>query len=568
MNDDIYILLKKEIQNKIGKNILFGKDCVQLSRQIEVDTHRQISSSTIKRFFGIIKSAFRPSKYTLETFAVFLGYTDWQTYLNSYDESKDFMLNTWDSLKKRAKFVTDLSLSSLKQKTAYEPEKNVLRMFADTAFNDFLNADKTATMFIAPSGYGKSTLLIQLLENYFLNEEAEFKNDIVILIDGGIFFNLYSKNSNLNMLSQLLEYKIASSLNFYFQKNPQQRKGRIWTFIDNVDEIFFNIEGYQKLVENLMRIVMANDGGWYKMILTCRPENLDVFAYLTNKNPLLKSCWYGVDFNDDNMANMSNVPPLFDEEIDQVFNKNQFDFEKIKTSYKDVLSIIRIPCYLTLFIEEFKENENVSEIVLLKRCVQRRLNSRPYSEEKFNLIDHFLWLCKLGKTTNSVHKHLLLGKVNHPAAYRQLISHGIIYEYVIPNGHLAYSTYVKFNQSTIFEYILFEKWTSNKQLNVNLFFKIKKYYQNNVQLQCNILKFFVRFLILEKRFEVIKQLHNKLETTIDVPLEADVPPCLRSVSLVVRDAIKRDENCRKNLLPWISRSKIGKVLYKAENNQV
>ena len=92
-------------------------------------------------------------------------------------------------------------------------------MFSDKAFNAFLNTDKTATMFIAHSGYGKSTLLIQLLEKHFLNNDAEYKNDIVILIDGGIFFNLYSKNSNLNMLSQLLEYKIASSLNFYFQKN-------------------------------------------------------------------------------------------------------------------------------------------------------------------------------------------------------------------------------------------------------------------------------------------------------------------------------------------------------------
>ncbi len=565
MNDDIYILLKQEIQNKIGRKILFGKDCVQLSKQIDAETHRQISSSTIKRFFGIIKSAFNPSKYTLETFVVFLGYPDWKSYLKVYDESKVYKSNSWDSLKSHAQIVTEISLTSLKEKTAYNPEKNILRLFADTAFNGFLNSDKTATMFIAPRGYGKSTLLIQLLEKYFLNNNSEFKNDIVILIDGEIFFNLYSKHSNLNMLSQLLEYKIASSLNFYFKKNEDQRKGRIWTFIDNVDEVFFNIEGYQKLVENLMRIIMASDGGWYKLLLTCRPENLDIFAYLSNKNPLLKSCWYGVDFNENNMATASNVPPFYDEEIDQVLRKNQLGFAKIESSYKDVLSIIRVPYYLSLFIEEYTRNNNISEIVILKHCVQRILNSRPYREEKFSIIDNFLWLCKLGKTTNSVQKQLLLGKASHPAAYRQLISQGIIYEYVIPNDHLAYSTYVKFNQSTIFEYILFEKWTSNKQLNANLFFKIKKYYQNNVQLQCSILKFFVHFLVLEKRFEVIQQLHNKLESNINDFSKKNLPPCLKSVSTVVREAVKFDENCRKNLLPWISRSKIGRVLYGSEN---
>ena len=128
MNDDIYILLKQEIQNKIGQKILFGKDCVQLSKQIGAETHRQISSSTIKRFFGIIKSAFNPSKYTLETFVVFLGYPDWKTYLKAYDESKGFMSNTWDSLKSHAQIFTEISLSSLKEKTAYEPEKNILRL--------------------------------------------------------------------------------------------------------------------------------------------------------------------------------------------------------------------------------------------------------------------------------------------------------------------------------------------------------------------------------------------------------------------------------------------------------
>ena len=227
MNEDIFNLVRRDIENKIGKKILYNKDCVQIVKQIHNDTRRQISSSTIKRFFGIIKSHFNPSKYTLETLVVFLGYKNWNDYLNSYDESKYYRPNgnTWDFLKNRIQLVTKHSLDSLKQKTKYTSEKSILRSFAQEKFKKFEQSDKIATMFVAPEGYGKTTLLIQLVEKYFMNDNAMFSNDIMALIDGGIFFNLYARNSNIELLNQLLEFKISSGLGHFFLNNPEQMVG-------------------------------------------------------------------------------------------------------------------------------------------------------------------------------------------------------------------------------------------------------------------------------------------------------------------------------------------------------
>ncbi len=162
MVNKIIRLIKDHLQRKIGTKIQYEKDCRKLSKQIFTQTNRQLSSSTIKRFFGLVVSPFKTSKYTLDTFAAFLGFEDWIAYINSFDESKCSIpnTNTWDLLKRRALLIPEYSLSSLKQKTSYNPETDLFSSFAGKIFEAFMDAPQTATMFVAPDGYGKSTILI------------------------------------------------------------------------------------------------------------------------------------------------------------------------------------------------------------------------------------------------------------------------------------------------------------------------------------------------------------------------------------------------------------------------
>jgi len=518
MNEDIDKLLKKDVLIKAGRQIKHTSDCMWLVRRIAEETNRQISVSTVKRFFGVVNSPFQPSKYTLETLAQYLGFTSWVEYRNCYDASRysDLSENTWELLKSRIKIVTNHSLNSIKQKTEYAPGKVIFRKFAKKRFEDFLDSSKTATLFVAPDGYGKSTTLIQLVENYFLNENATHKNDIALLIDGGIFFNLYSKNPNIELLHQFLEFKINSSQEFHFQKNPGQRNGRIIIFIDDVDEIFFDKHRYHQLLENLMRMILAYDNGGYKMVITCRPENIDVFSHLMHKNPVFKSCWHDLNFDSNNVFTAINIPLFTKTEINEILKKHHFihSYDYLKNSIKNILDIIQYPYILSLFVKEYHKTKNVSEIDLLQQFLKSRLYSPPYMEEKLFVLEHFLKLCKLGKEINSVAKEDLLSGVKYNEAYRELVSYGILFEYTIPNGLFGSNTFVKFNQSQVFEYILLEKWRHNKTLNIDLFFEIKAYYQNNVQLQINILKLFILLLYHNRKTSVLKEIQSKLQTSI------------------------------------------------------
>ena len=518
MNNDIYKLLRKDIQIKIGNQIRYGRDCKKLSEQIEKETGRQISDSTIKRFFGIVNSPFQTSKYTLETLVSFLGFNDWYDYLNTYDQSKHKSgnLGSWEYLKKRMMVVTNHSLLSLREKTFNNTDNILSRPFVKDKLMAFMESSKAVTMLIAPDGYGKSTSVIQIVENHFLQDDGPYKDDIVFLIDGGIFFNLYSKNPNIDLLAQLLEFKVHSSQGYYFEQNPEERKGRILMIIDNVDEIFFDQHRYHQFIENLMRLIMSNDNGWYKTLLTCRPENLDGFSYQIKKNPYLKNIWYDMDFESNNFNDCINIPLFQKKEINELLKIHGFEYdcEILEKKNKNVLEIIRYPNIFTQFANQCKKTNEISEIILLHSFLEERIYSPPYSEEKITLVDTMLELCELGKETNSIKKDALFTTTkSSKLAYSILISYRIIYEYTIPNGVLGSITYVKFNHSQIFEYLLLVKWSQDRPLDIDLFYVIKEYYKNNIQLRCTLLELFSKMLKHEKKTEIINQLRMQLKTS-------------------------------------------------------
>jgi len=66
-------ILKAEIEFSIGRRILTTKDCSDLSEAIFKKTECRISTSTLKRVFGLVKSQYEPSITTLDMLAAYCG---------------------------------------------------------------------------------------------------------------------------------------------------------------------------------------------------------------------------------------------------------------------------------------------------------------------------------------------------------------------------------------------------------------------------------------------------------------------------------------------------------------
>ena len=78
-----HIALKKAIEAKLGwgqSEHWSTKDFQQLSDHIKAETGILLSISTLKRFFGTVKSDTNPSASTLDTLCEFMGYQNWRVF--------------------------------------------------------------------------------------------------------------------------------------------------------------------------------------------------------------------------------------------------------------------------------------------------------------------------------------------------------------------------------------------------------------------------------------------------------------------------------------------------------
>jgi len=77
------IRIKEKIEKEFGKgSIKYAKDCDALARAIEAKCNCKISSSTLKRLFGINKGGTEsPRVFTLDVLANYIDYHSWEDLL-------------------------------------------------------------------------------------------------------------------------------------------------------------------------------------------------------------------------------------------------------------------------------------------------------------------------------------------------------------------------------------------------------------------------------------------------------------------------------------------------------
>ena len=85
MNRETNVLnqLRKTIAKQFGKDIKTATDCDNLVSVIIRDCKTNISSQTLRRFFGLIKTTSEPSNFTLDLLCQFCGYSNFEAFINA-----------------------------------------------------------------------------------------------------------------------------------------------------------------------------------------------------------------------------------------------------------------------------------------------------------------------------------------------------------------------------------------------------------------------------------------------------------------------------------------------------
>ena len=80
INDDHLDILRKEMENIFHHKISTSTNCDQLSKEIRNKTSQYLSSQTLRRIFGLVKSTTSPSLFTLDALSQYCGYQDWNQF--------------------------------------------------------------------------------------------------------------------------------------------------------------------------------------------------------------------------------------------------------------------------------------------------------------------------------------------------------------------------------------------------------------------------------------------------------------------------------------------------------
>ncbi|MBI9063016.1 MAG: hypothetical protein JEZ14_13630 [Marinilabiliaceae bacterium] len=556
--------IKEEVEKKYGKKIAYAKDCMILSEEIITTTNRQISITTLKRFFGIINSPFNPSKYTLDTLSLFVGFKSWREFINSFEQEKHHYSSddSWEQLKQRTNLVTEYSLQSMKAKCGDQLKTLPLRLFAVQKMESFLENDRPATAFIAPEGYGKTVMLIQLVNHFFMAHNALYPKDIVCLIDGRILVKLLTLDLEKNRISNLLEFDTKNSMGNYFKQHPSAVKGRFILFIDGINEIYHQPEKRNQFIDNLLKIITAYENiPWFKLIITCHPDTWYIFQYHIKRNPYLKRFFFDVPF-EGSYSETINIPLLQTTEIKTSLHQHKFaqSFESLQFHYPGLLDIIRHPYFLYLFLNTPKAKTIRTDIELLYEFSNDKLLSNPLAPNKINLINQFLSLCNNGKERVFVDKNELVTQPEESNAYDALVKDGILHEYKVPGSYLSISTYVEFTHALLLEFFLANHWLKEQELSTERLKTILHFYDENL-LQCKTLKFIIKVAFKEEKINVLKDIYSIF--TLDkekgkvLPLTGSFQEILTIITLELR----KNKRIREELVPWFAKSKEAQRLY-------
>lgn len=90
MKQEVLSALKKELEQNFGRKIISYRDCVQLVEDIYQKTESTVNVNTLRRFFGLVKTNYKPSPSTFAIFSKYCGFNSINEFENiTISESTD-----------------------------------------------------------------------------------------------------------------------------------------------------------------------------------------------------------------------------------------------------------------------------------------------------------------------------------------------------------------------------------------------------------------------------------------------------------------------------------------------
>lgn len=502
--------LRKFVLIKSGLRNIDPANCKTISEFIFRETKNYISETTVKRFFGFAQTHHKFSIFTLNSLSQYIGYTDWESFCKEKKNQTEYVNDIWSDLKIRCQAITDVSLIAKKNSSGVPFDATANRSFLYSDFDYFLKNNYQFTTISAHPGQGKSILLAHLVEHFFYSEDALYKDDIVLLINSGVIFEVIQNDLSLkDWFYKEFKFYGFSELITYFKKNAKECKGRFVLIVDGIDQ-FLSRSSNLKVLTDFLYGIEEND--FLKIVLGLRVSNWVSLQPAISGSAFLTNSWYkGLFFDYDQNT---NVPDLNKEEI--CYTLSQIEGKKIKDHdlHPGLIKYFQTPFWLQVYYKLRQENYStrLDNYLLCMDLTDYFLESKIFisnnSTEKIHLLKIISNTISKGNLQYRVAKENILEHIKiYPGAYYELVYSGILIE----EKRLTTASpteIVRFLNNDIYTYFLFFQLTEkfNFRPDPDFFKEILTKYAGRADLRKLMLNWSVRFCIKRNEIQALKHI--------------------------------------------------------------
>ena len=466
--------LRASILYKRGIQVITPSDCKAISLAIQTDFKKNVSETTIKRFFGFASVSYNFSRYTL------MALSEYASSFTMEGDRSDAEDASWTKVRERAARVVTVALKAMQYRSGIPIKQTIGRSFAAQDLLDFYEREERLMCFIANSGCGKTTLLSHLVTDCFLAQDAPYSNSTVIFVRT---LDLFKPDGSLatveEYIKRILGIPAQMHLISYLDRQCQLQEGKFFLIFDNFTELVserrIKDELFGQIVDFLHTLTRTSV---VKVIMSMRLTTWTRFYALMGDEDFLKSNWFRGHHYDEETG--TNVPLLTETEITQIAMKSGLALRL--NSNPMLMEQLRFPIHLQFYLQ-FNEEDHLeqypSDLIfyeLIYRFIREKIYQSNYYTEKLLLLKQFVRLTAYGHLPHFVaKKELTAGLDEFKNAYGEMISDGILTE---KNKHEdgVLHEYVGFLNHAVYQYFLF----------IGLYDELKDDH-NNLQIRINAL---------------------------------------------------------------------------------
>lgn len=406
--------------------------------RIKEVTGKVVSETTLKRFLGFAKKNYNFSAYTLNALCDYIGFSGWEAFKDSIEPglTKTRSANDiWFDFHQKSREVSFISRQSIEDHSGIPFQYTVSRSSIETDFEIFMEEDYSCFGLIGVAGMGKSIQMVHLAEQFFLSENAQYKNSILWLFKRGALFDFIPHDIYLEE-TLYEQFGLRSEFNFidYFRKNPDEVPGHLVLMMDGFDDYLQNTDHREKAFRQFSDLLSyLRDIKWVKLVFSLRPETWTILNSMMQSSAFLRKSWFpGLSYQSKLNTNIVHLLPA---ELDKVFDQSPFHKNN---SQRHLYALLRYPVFLTSYFQQLERNElpdsNIGDVLFFKLIsyyLGDRVHRAGLDLEKWFLIKKMLGLSISDNGYSNCVKEaeLLSGYFddsNHVIAYRELLQCGLL----------------------------------------------------------------------------------------------------------------------------------------------